>query len=67
LAVADELGARTVAFPLISAGIFGWPLEDAIQQALSAIRSAQTTVDEVRLVLFGQSTYEAAQRVAAAG
>jgi O-acetyl-ADP-ribose deacetylase (regulator of RNase III) len=67
LAVADELGARTVAFPLISAGIFGWPLDDAIQQALSTIRSTPTTVDEVRLVLFGQPTYEAAQRVAAAG
>jgi len=67
LTVADELGARTVAFPLISAGIFGWPLEDAVRQALSAIQTAETTVDEVRLVLFGQPTFETAQRVAAAG
>src|SRR3954453_2738275 len=29
LAVADELGARTVAFPVISAGIYGWPKDDA--------------------------------------
>ena len=67
LAVADEVGARTVAFPLISAGIFGWPLEDAVRQAMTAIRSAQTTVDEVRLVLFGQPTYDAAVRVAGDG
>src|SRR5438128_2495558 len=29
LAVADELGVRTIAFPLVSAGIYGWPLDDA--------------------------------------
>src|SRR5690242_10934135 len=33
LAVADSLGAQTVAFPLISAGAYGWPLDDAITQA----------------------------------
>ncbi len=35
LAVADELGASSVAFPLISSGAFGWPLEDAVRQALT--------------------------------
>src|SRR5262245_16672132 len=49
LSVADEIGARIVAFPLISAGAFGWPLDDAIGQALAALRAAQTTVDEARL------------------
>ena len=34
LAVADELGARTVAFPLVSAGIYGWPADDAIDAAV---------------------------------
>src|SRR5262245_12028880 len=34
LAVADELGARTVAFPLVSSGIYGWPFDDAINAAL---------------------------------
>jgi O-acetyl-ADP-ribose deacetylase (regulator of RNase III) len=64
LAVADELGARTVAFPLISAGIFGWPVDDAVHQALAGIGAAQdSTVDEVRLVLFGQSTFDIATRV----
>ena len=64
LAVADELGAATVAFPLISSGAFGWPLEDAVRQALSALREAETMVEEARLVLFGEATLAAAQRVA---
>ena len=51
LAVADELGAATVAFPLISAGAYGWPLDDAVRQALDALRGADTTVEESRLVL----------------
>ena len=66
LAVADELGAGVVAFPLVSAGAYGWPLEDAIRQALAAMREAETSVDEARLVLFGSETFALAQRVAAA-
>jgi O-acetyl-ADP-ribose deacetylase len=65
LAVADELGAKTLAFPLISAGAFGWPLEDAVRQALSALREAETAVEEARLVLFGDATFAAALRVRA--
>ncbi|WP_305094505.1 O-acetyl-ADP-ribose deacetylase [Prescottella sp. R16] len=53
LAVADGLGARTVAFPLISAGAFGWPTEDAVKQAVSAIEASRTAVDVVTLVAFG--------------
>ena len=34
LAVADELGAATVAFPLVSAGIYGWPTDDAVRGCL---------------------------------
>ncbi|OQQ26107.1 RNase III inhibitor [Prescottella equi] len=52
LAVADGLGARTVAFPLISAGAFGWPTEDAVKQAVSAIRASRTAVDVVTLIAF---------------
>ena len=63
LAVADELRAGTIAFPLISAGAFGWPLEDAIAQALTALHGAESTVDEARLVLFGAETFAAAERV----
>ena len=59
LEVADELGARTVAFPLVSAGVYGWPLEDAIRVAVDTIRAAPTRVEEARLVVFGRSTYNA--------
>ena len=62
LAVADELGAETVAFPLISAGAFGWPLEDAVAQALAALGSAETGVCEARLVLFGADAFQVAER-----
>ena len=58
LAVADELGARTVAFPLISAGIYGWPKDDAVAAALEALRSASTAVTEARLVAYDAATHE---------
>jgi O-acetyl-ADP-ribose deacetylase len=64
LRVADELGAATVAFPLISAGIYGWPVDDAVRQALGVLTTATPrSLARVRLVLFGQSTYETAVRV----
>ena len=67
LRVADELGAVTVAFPLISAGIYGWPVDDAVRQALTVLRAASPVhVSEARLVLFGADTYATAERVAAA-
>ncbi len=53
LRVADELGARTVAFPAISAGVYGWPLDDAARQAVAGVRAAPVElVQEVRFVLF---------------
>lgn len=52
LKVADELGVSTVAFPLISSGAYRWPVDDAVHQALTALRGADTTVDSVRLVCF---------------
>lgn len=58
LEVADELGARSVAFPLISAGIFGWPREDAITVAVESIAAADTRVREVRLVVLDSEMYE---------
>jgi len=65
LAVADDVGATTLAFPLISSGAFGWPLEDAVLQALTALAGAETAVEEARLVLFGEATFAAAERVRA--
>src|ERR687893_413181 len=53
LRVADGLGARSVAFPAISAGVYGWPLEDAAVQAVAGVRAAAVEhVQEVRFVLF---------------
>jgi O-acetyl-ADP-ribose deacetylase (regulator of RNase III) len=63
LAVAAELGARTVAFPLISAGIYRWPTEDAVVQALTAISYSTADVDLTRLVLFDTATREIADRI----
>ncbi len=65
LAVADELGAKTIAFPLISSGVYRWPKDDAVRQALTALRTADTTVERVSLVLFDDRTLEIAQGVAA--
>ena len=65
LALAGELGAATIAFPLISAGAYGWPVEDALRQALTTLRSARTTLVEARLVLFGHDTFAAAEQVLA--
>ena len=56
LRVAAELGAQTVAFPLISAGAFGWPVSDAIVQARDTIREAPNS-GVATLVLFGHDTY----------
>jgi O-acetyl-ADP-ribose deacetylase (regulator of RNase III) len=58
LAVADELGARTVAFPLVSAGVYGWPLEDAVAAAVDTLRSTPTEVTEARIVAFGRRTHD---------
>ncbi|MFG2103125.1 O-acetyl-ADP-ribose deacetylase [Micromonospora echinaurantiaca] len=64
LRIADELGALTVAFPLVSAGVYGWPVEDAVGHALTVLRAATpANVTEARLVLFGPDTYRVAQRV----
>jgi len=59
LAVADELGARTVAVPAISAGIYGWPMQDAARQAVTAVRAAETAVREVRFVLLTPEALDA--------
>ncbi|MFG3587863.1 O-acetyl-ADP-ribose deacetylase [Streptomyces sp. NPDC047990] len=59
LRVADELGARTVAFPAVSAGVYGWPMDDAARVAVRTVRDTETAVEEVRFVLFDERAYEA--------
>ncbi|MFB6614629.1 O-acetyl-ADP-ribose deacetylase [Streptomyces sp. NPDC085524] len=59
LRVADELGARTVAFPAISTGIFGWPMDDGARIAVGTVCTTRTRVEEVRFVLFDAAAYAA--------
>ncbi|MEV8549284.1 O-acetyl-ADP-ribose deacetylase [Streptomyces glaucescens] len=62
LRVADELGARTVAFPAISTGVYGWPLDDAARIAVETVRDTPTAVEEIRFVLFDDRAYAAFAR-----
>jgi len=64
LRIADELGARTVAFPAVSAGIYGWPMDDAARIAVETVRTTRTAVEEARFVLFDERAYEAFAREA---
>ncbi|MDK7741753.1 O-acetyl-ADP-ribose deacetylase [Helcobacillus massiliensis] len=71
LLLAGRLGARSIAFPAISAGIYGWPMDDAARIAVGTIRSLEgeemvAGVQEVHLVPFGPQA-EAAFRAALAG
>jgi O-acetyl-ADP-ribose deacetylase (regulator of RNase III) len=60
LRVADVLGARTVAFPAISAGVYGWPMHDAAVQAVAGVRAAEVQhVAEVLFVLRGEEALAA--------
>jgi O-acetyl-ADP-ribose deacetylase len=58
LHVADEIGARTIAFPLVSAGIYRWPKDDAVAAAIETLTSTPTEVEEARIVAFDPATYE---------
>lgn len=56
LEVADLLGVGSIAFPLVSAGVYGWPKEDAIDAALETLRATPTSVEVARLVAFDAAT-----------
>lgn len=66
LAVADELGAKTIAFPAISTGVYGYPVEEAAEVALGAVLDAETQVEQIRFVLFSEGAYEIFERTAQA-
>ncbi|GAA1442530.1 O-acetyl-ADP-ribose deacetylase [Leifsonia poae] len=63
LRVARELGVTTVAFPAISAGVYGWPMDDAARVAVSTVRAVLAAsigpVETVRFVLFSDEAYAA--------
>ena len=61
LLVAAELGARSVAFPAISTGIYGYPSDEAARVAITTIRATAPAVpgiELVRLVAFDRATWE---------
>ncbi|HLS78165.1 MAG TPA: macro domain-containing protein [Nocardia sp.] len=62
LRVAGELGARSAAFPLIGAGAFGRPLEEAVEVAVDTLASTPTTLEEILLVAYGAAAAAAARR-----
>ncbi|MFS2294129.1 MAG: O-acetyl-ADP-ribose deacetylase [Actinomadura sp.] len=65
LRAADDLGVESIAFPALSAGIYGWPVDDAARIAVGTVRSTPTKVNDVRFVLFTDDAYEAYERVLA--
>jgi O-acetyl-ADP-ribose deacetylase (regulator of RNase III) len=63
LRVAAGLGARSVAFPAVSTGVYGWPMDDGARLALTTVRSANAGgaapgIAEVRFVLFDRAAYD---------
>ena len=56
LEIADEIGARSVAFPAISTGAYGFPRRQAAEIAVDTLRSAETDVERVLLVAFDDET-----------
>ncbi|MEW2376462.1 O-acetyl-ADP-ribose deacetylase [Micromonospora sp. NPDC047812] len=58
LQVADEIGARSVAFPAIGTGVYGYPSDQAATIAVATIRATPTAVEHVRLVAFDDATYQ---------
>jgi O-acetyl-ADP-ribose deacetylase len=59
LARADEVGARSVAFPAISTGVYGYPIEPAARIAVTTVRSTATTVEAIHFVCFDRTTQRA--------
>jgi O-acetyl-ADP-ribose deacetylase len=59
LALADKVGATSVAFPAISTGVYGYPADLAAGVAVETIRSTPTAVQLVRLVCFDDANQRA--------
>lgn len=60
LEVADEVGARTVAFPAVSAGVYGWDPGEVARIAVEAVRRSPVTerIELVRFVLFSDDVLD---------
>jgi O-acetyl-ADP-ribose deacetylase (regulator of RNase III) len=65
LAAAAELGATSIAFPAISAGVYGWPVDDVADVALAVASSTDAPgIDLIRFVLFSERVLEAYEAAA---
>ena len=63
LNLAKEKGLKTIAFPLISAGVYGYPQREAIKVAVETMKLHQDDFDEISLVLFGEREFEFAREM----
>mgnify|MGYP001255534906 CR=1 FL=1 len=63
LAVAEELGARSIAFPAISTGIYGYPADDAAGIAVRTLQGSATTVELARLIAYDAQTLDRYRRL----
>jgi len=66
LQVAVENGIRTIAFPAISCGAYGYPIEEAAQIAVNTTREFLATTDQIEKVIFvlwDEDVYEAYRRI----
>jgi O-acetyl-ADP-ribose deacetylase len=61
LARADELSARSLAFPAISTGIYGYPIDEAARIAIRTLRATPTDFEDVGLMCFSDETWDAYQ------
>ena len=59
LRLAVESSLRTVAFPAISCGVYGYPLDDAAAVSRSVVEERPWNLDEIRFVLFSEEVFEA--------